>query len=247
MKNIKWYLILTLSLLAASAVSYIFQIVIFHNQHDTFFYLLQDLSFVPINVLLVTLIIDKLLEKKEKENLIKKLNMVIGVFYNEIGISLMTLLVEKNINSGSISHQLVVSSQWDDKKYAETIKKITSFSYKFELDSFFLDKIRRFLVERRQTLIELLGNPNLLEHDSFTNMILAVFHLTDELDHRDDFSILPESDARHLSGDLNRAYSLLLAEWLLYLSHLKKTYPYLFSIALRKNPFDSERNIIVTE
>jgi len=37
------------------------QIKIFHAPRDTFFYLFQDLAFVPIQVLLVTLIVDRVL------------------------------------------------------------------------------------------------------------------------------------------------------------------------------------------
>ncbi len=42
----------------------------------------------------------------------------------------------------------------------------------------------------------------------------------------------------HLSGDIRRAYSILITEWLAYMKHLKSDYPYLFSLAVRTNPFD---------
>ena len=91
MKYSTWYLIIAVLLLALSAVFYMFQIHIFHNEEETFFLMLQDLSFVPINVLLVTLIIDRLLKRREKQNLLNKMNMVIGVFFNEIGRELIKI------------------------------------------------------------------------------------------------------------------------------------------------------------
>jgi hypothetical protein len=38
--------------------------------------------------------------------------------------------------------------------------------------------------------------------------------------------------------DIKRAYSLLITEWLAYMEHLRQDYPFLFSLAMRTNPFD---------
>ena len=43
-----WMIILGIALIALSAVLYLVQIEIFHTPRDTFFYLFQDLAFVPI-------------------------------------------------------------------------------------------------------------------------------------------------------------------------------------------------------
>ncbi|MGC9554225.1 MAG: hypothetical protein ACP5EK_02835 [Thermoplasmatota archaeon] len=67
-------------------------------------------------------------------------------------------------------------------------------------------------------------------------MLRAVFHLTEELAHRKDFSGLPDTDLGHLATDIRRAYVLMVHEWLDYMQHLKDNYPYLFSLALRTNP-----------
>jgi hypothetical protein len=100
--------------------------------------------------------------------------------------------------------------------------------------------LKNFLLEKRQFLLNLLENPNLLEHESFTNLLWAVFHLTEELAHRKDLDKLPDKDYEHLAGDIKRAYSSLIIEWLAYMKHLKTAYPYLFSLAVRTNPFDAQ-------
>jgi hypothetical protein len=38
---------------------------------------------------------------------------------------------------------------------------------------------------------------------------------------------------------MKRAYSELLREWIAHMKHLKTAYPYLFSLAVRTNPFDA--------
>ena len=109
----------------------------------------------------------------------------------------------------------------------------------FEVTEKASDMIKNFLKDKRQFLLALLENPNLLEHDSFTNLLWAVFHLTEELMHRRRLENLGDADYEHLSGDIKRVYHLLIAEWLEYMKHLKANYPYLFSLAMRTNPFDA--------
>jgi hypothetical protein len=108
-----------------------------------------------------------------------------------------------------------------------------------------LEEIHGFLTHHKGFLLALLENPQLIEHDSFTPLLQAVFHLTEELISRERLTGLPPADYAHLSGDLNRVYSLLTGEWLTYMRHLKKNYPYLFSLAMRTNPFDSHAEVII--
>jgi hypothetical protein len=56
--------------------------------------------------------------------------------------------------------------------------------------------------------------------------------------HREDLAHLPSSDVAHLAGDVRRVYALLVRHWLDYMKYLKENYPYLFSLAMRTNPFD---------
>jgi hypothetical protein len=44
---------------------------------------------------------------------------------------------------------------------------------------------------------------------------------------------------------MKRTYSQLVVQWLLYMEHLKDDYPYLFSLAVRTNPFDPDASSIV--
>jgi hypothetical protein len=91
----------------------------------------------------------------------------------------------------------------------------------------------------------MLENPYLIEHDTFTELMQALFHLTEELRVRERLTDLPDTDYAHLSGDINRVYGLLIREWLVYMKHLKENYPYLFSLAMRTNPFDTNASPVV--
>lgn len=95
--------------------------------------------------------------------------------------------------------------------------------------------------------MDLLRNGNLLEHQRFTDMLWAVFHLTDELQRRGDLADLPEADLDHLTGDLRRAHQRLVLQWLAYMRHLKANYPYLFSLAIRTNPFNPDASPVIEQ
>ena len=92
-------------------------------------------------------------------------------------------------------------------------------------------------------MLALLENSNLLEHESFTNLLWAVFHLTEELSQRKDLQDLPKVDLEHLGVDVKRVHGLIIIEWLSYMNHLSQDYPYLFSLAMRTNPFDANASV----
>ena len=247
MKQFRWYIFLSLILIVFSLLVYSIQIYVFNRPDETLFYMLQDLSFVPIQVLLVTLIIDRLLQRKEKQTLIKKLNMVIGVFFNEIGTDLLKIYPEFNDDFSQLSSELLISTSWTNKHFAGRIKYLKDLHYSLRVDNRNLTSLKNFLLEKRLILLQILENPNLMERDTFTELILAVSHLTEELLHRTTLENLPLQDYEHLRGDINRTYSRLIVEWLSYMNHLKREYPYLYSIAVRTNPFDPDADILVTE
>lgn len=85
MVKFRWHIAVGLLLLVASAALYAFQIYSFHKPEDTFFYILQDFAFLPITILLVTVVVSEMLGRRERAILQKKMNMVIGAFFSEVG------------------------------------------------------------------------------------------------------------------------------------------------------------------
>jgi hypothetical protein len=226
-------------------VLYFIQVTIFHRIHDTFFYIFQDLGFVPIEVLLVTLIISGLLNMREKRLRLEKLNMVIGTFFSEVGTKLIAYFSDFDPKLDKIRGSLLVTKDWSDKEFLSVSKSLRNFDYMVEIQKVNLEDLRIFLTVKRDFLVRLLENPILLEHESFTELLRAVFHLTEELASREDLQKLPATDYAHLAGDVKRAYVLLVHQWLDYMKYLKDNYPYLFSLAMRTNPFDQNASVIV--
>lgn len=241
----KWQVFLGLILVALSVLVYYIHYLIFRDVHHIFIYLIGDIAFVFFEVLLVTLILHQLLHYREKKSIMNKLNMVIGAFFSEVGTDLLKAFSAFDKEAFKITQKLVITNDWSEKEFLRICKSVKQHSYNIDSKRGDLEAIKKFLKEKRQFLLNLLENPNLLEHESFTNLLWAVFHLTEELIHRRNLRELPETDYQHLAGDIKRVYHLLIAEWLDYMQHLKNNYPYLFSLAMRTNPFDASASVEV--
>ncbi len=181
-----------------------------------------------IEVLLVTLIIHNLLERRGQQERLNKMNMVIGAFFSETGLKLLSLFAGYNADTPDSSDKMEFNANWTKHDYTEARRYFSSKGLMVEAQKGDLDALKEFLLNRRTFLLDLLRNPILLEHESFTNLLWAVFHLTEELAMRKSLKKLTANDLSHLSGDIKRAYNLLVLEWLGYLKHLEKAYPYLF-------------------
>ena len=245
MKKINWQIILGVSLVVLSIALYSVHYFIFRDPHHIFIYLVGDIAFVPIEVLFVTLIIHRVLSDREKKAMLKKLNMVIGAFFSEVGLKLLPMFANFDHKSDEVKKELSQMKNWSNSEFKKA--SVMMENYKFEIDSNLgsLKELQVFLTKRRNFLLRLLENPNLLEHETFTELLWAVFHLTEELEYRTDLDKLPHTDMVHISGDIKRVYVLLLNRWIDYVMHLKDQYPYLYSLAVRTNPLDEDASPIV--
>ncbi len=238
MKHFKWQLILGAILVVLSAVSYFIHYIIFRDAHHIFIYLVGDIAFVFIEVLLVTMIIHEVLAMREKKLILEKLNIVIGSFFSEVGKDLIKLFSTCDPDVGKIRQELIVTEKWSDKQFLDMSNHLKRYSHDIDMAKCDLAGLKQLLLREKEFMLRLLENQNLLEHDSFTGLLMALFHLTEEIESRGDILQLKEPDKKHLANDMKRVYSMLIGEWLSYMKHLKDNYPYLFSFAMRTNPFD---------
>jgi len=237
--------VIVLCMLLISLALYGVDYLIFGRPADIGSGFIGNLAFLPIYVLFVTLMIERILKEREKEVLRQKMNMVIGVFFSEVGTPLLrdgsSFLSDR---AGLLKH-VRITPEWSDKDFSDLARYLETADLRMDSRAHGMSCLKEFLTARRSFMLGLLENPNLLEHDGFTDLLWAVFHLLEELQAREHLSGLPETDLDHLSGDIKRAYSHLLKQWVTYLIHLKTDYPYLFSLALRSNPLNPEARVEV--
>ena len=252
-KRLGWNFKIAILLILSAFVIYMIQYYIFLQPKTELFYFGIDLAFLPIEVLLVVLVIETAISQREKSALLEKLNMVIGVFFSEVGTDLLSEISKFDSKSKRISNILIINANWADLDFIKAKGDIIDREYNLEIygndpDSLeFLADAKTFLKGKRRFLLALLENPSLLEHETFTELLRAVFHLAEELEKRKDIYHLPKADYNHLKLDTERAYNLLIYEYIEYMEHLMNNYPYLFSLAMRTNPFDPEATVEIQD
>ncbi|WP_146201153.1 hypothetical protein [Methanospirillum lacunae] len=232
-----WQVRLGLILVSCSVLVYILKITLIDNLPGTIEYIFNSAGFLFINVLFVTLVINGLLARRAKNERLEKLNIVIGIFFTEVGNELLKRIVPADKNASNFGKSFILNG----KEVPDGHSMIRAAeSHHFELNSEVIDlkEMHDFLQENRNFLLRLMENPVMLEHQSFTSLLMAAFHLTAELGYRKNLSNLTVSDRAHLTGDINRVYQALTKEWISYMEYLSLHYPYLYSLAVRTNPYD---------
>ena len=246
MRRYSNFIILTVILIAFSALLYFVDYLIFRDAQHIFIYMMGDLAFLPLEVFLVIIVVERLLARREKQAIMQKLNMVVGAFFSEVGNELLKRLLVCFEKSGDISRHLAIKQNWSRADFNKAMAFARTIDGEADFASLDLSRLKKFLVQKRQFLLALLENPNLLEHERFTDLLWATFHLTEELEARESLTGLPAADIKHIAGDTQRVYSQLIVEWLFYVEHLKSKYPYLFSLVYRTHPFQERPSPVVT-
>ena len=228
MKNLKQYLFVSFILIFLSFIMFLIHYLIFGQLENTEYYSFMNLCFIPINILAVALVFEKLVERRKKLERLSKLNMLVGLFFSDVGFILIKLIVagDKNIHSLELNFTDLKTSG----------NKLQSYNHKVDFEKINYPELKKLVIESRDILSNLISNESILEHETFADLLMSLMHLRDEiifLQHKE----LTKDDCLHLKGDLNRVYKALTLQWINYLSHLKQFYPYQYSGAIKFNPF----------
>lgn len=250
MKTSRWQLRLAALLLAMAVALYAVRLLAFNDpsmQNEMWRFLLGDVAFLFVQVPIMSMVIDGLIRRREREETRRKLNMVIGAFFSETGQSLLGEIAHADAGLAEVRDVLAPQPSWKAADYGRARAALQGHAPRVELEPHRLERLRDVLAAERSFVIGLLANQTLLEHQSFSDLLWALTHLGEELAARPRLDALTPADARHLANDVQRAYRLLGTEWLSYLQHLQVAYPFLFSLAVRTNPLDPSASVEVAE
>jgi hypothetical protein len=171
--------------------------------------------------------------------------MIIGVFFTEVGNELLNIFTKFDPQIDEIRNNFSIKDNWTDKDFSSLKRNLRRHEHLIDPKLMDLHTMRDFLEEKGDLLLRQLENPDLVERESITELLWSVVHLRDELLARKSLSELPQTDIAHLTNDTKRAYNYTVRQWLDHMQHLKRSYPYLFSLALRTNPFAVNPSAIV--
>jgi hypothetical protein len=220
----RWKAWIGIGLIALSAALYVAEYLIFRSARDTLFYLMQDIAFLPISALLVAGVLTEVMAWRDRSTRLEKLNMVIGAFFSEAGGSLLRRLLAFDSSLDGLRAALRYERDWTEADFAAARKALAAHVFRVDVRRGDLPALTDELVAQRPFVLGLLQNPFLFEHESFSELLWAVLHLTEELSVRTRYAYWPEEDLDHLSGDIERAERLILKEWVAYLAHLSRAF-----------------------
>lgn len=226
-----------MGLLAASGLFYGVHYIFFHDLHHIIIYLVGDIAFLPLEMLLVTLVLHKLLDFRERRERKRKRSMIMGTFFSEIGTLFLTNYKIFDEKHDALGAGLQVNNSWTGTDFQNALRLVKTHTFCIRPERIDLSAFHLSLKTKHDFLIRMMENPVLTEHENCTDLLHAVYHLHDELDLRHSLTSLSREDLSHLSGDITRVYKHFFTEWLLHLRHQQTDYPYLFSLSVRMNVF----------
>ena len=185
------------------------------------------------------------LNRRENRLRLHKLQMLVGLFYSEIGNRLLRIFADSDPLGELERQSLKIAESWTMSDFRQARQLLPTLHFSVSVELLDLPGLRDFLDRRSDLLARLLESPFLLEHGSFSDLLLATLHLKEELLARPSLTALSEADARHLTGDINRVYLQLARHWITYAEHLQAEYPFLYSLVVRTNPFQRNANATV--
>lgn len=186
-----------------------------------------------------------LLERRANKSRMERTNILIGLFYSVIGSKLLELCMNADPSIAKIRDKAVIKIECTAREFRELLKYMQEYEFSVDTAKADFSQLKVLLGEKEDLLVSFLENPSLVENELFTELLRATFHLREELILRDNLAACSKDDLAHLGNDVNRIYGMLSILWLRYTYGLKKRYPYLYSLAVRNNPFNEQRCVSI--
>ncbi len=80
-------------------------------------YLVDDIAFVFIQVLLVSMLLDGLMQRRNRETMLDKLNMIIGAFFSECGTDVLGRFARLDADLDVVRGDLLARMAWTARDY----------------------------------------------------------------------------------------------------------------------------------
>lgn len=233
----------TIILFFISCCLYLFHFIFFREILSTISAIIISLAFIPVQMIFDTLVIDNIMERREKSKREKKINMIVGSFYNILGNELLSFLVDVDPDNPSIKSLTKVSKGCCDDDFCNLKYDLLEYDFKINIEEIDLERLKDILLKNNSFLVDLMISSVIDEDEEFSKMIMSVAHLRDELTSRMKNKSLYEYEFIHIKADIEYSYKLLTNQWVDYMKHLKKFYKELFIKALIESPFDDRSKI----
>lgn len=135
MKRLRFNQAIVIILIAFSFFFFILQYLLFHNLKEEMFLLFQDLTFLPIEILLVTFILDRVLRGREKQERLQQVRIVISAFFSEIGTDALVGISGMIAGSEHLKNSLDMKASWVIKDFDSASEAVKTAKLHAEPDA----------------------------------------------------------------------------------------------------------------
>jgi hypothetical protein len=106
------------ALISVSLILYGMDYVLLGSAKELTIWFLGDLAFLPVYVIIVTLLIEQVIKEREHQAVMQKLNMVIGVFFSEVGNRLLKELSAYVVACDELKRHLLINGTWKEQEFS---------------------------------------------------------------------------------------------------------------------------------
>lgn len=201
-------------LICTSAVLYVLHYLIFRDLHHIGIFFLHDLAGMPLEVILVTLFFDRIIDKAHEEENQSKLSIIETLFFNESGGNMLRYLSSFDHNFYQLSDILDVRMDWKAIDYQAARLHLKDYSFQLDVEKVDFFGLHYHLDERHAYYRNILENPALTQSSEFTEMVMKIYLMWEELDCRTDLYNLDLHEKEYLGELLTEIYEELVLYWL---------------------------------
>lgn len=224
-------------LLGASALMYAAHYLIFRDLHHLAIFGLHELAFLPLEVILVTLGMDRLVERTHREESRSKVGIIETLYFNESGSTMLRYLISFDPDSPRLRQLLQVTADWRAQDFIQATRQLKNYAFQLDLEKVDFFGLHYHLSQRHEYYRSMLENPALTQSEAFTEMIMKIYLLWEELDGRTNLYQLPAADRDYLADLLHEIYRELTEYWLDHVYNHSVHNRFRLHRAIESNPF----------
>lgn len=159
-----------------------------------------------------------------------------------MGSQILSLLVEGDERIEEVEEYCHLNIDWEDENFEKLSDVFIDYKCSLSIDKVNLEKLDSILEGEGEFLISLIMNPMIDEYEEFTNLLMALIHLRDELNTRYKDNDMAEYEKAHVTEDMFKVYRFLILQWIDYMKHLREFYPALYIKEIMDSPFGRRTN-----
>ncbi len=201
-------------MLCTSAALYMLHYLIFRDLHHIGIFFLHDLAGMPLEAILMTLFFDRIIEKAHEEESQSKLSIIETLFFNESGGNMLRYLSSFDQNSDSLAAILDVTMDWKSADYQNAKAQLKDYPFQLNVEKVDFFGLHYHLDERKDYYRNILENPALTQSNKFTELVMKIHLMWEELDCRTDLYNLDLHEKHYLGELLTEIYQELVEYWL---------------------------------